>query len=252
MGIASWAPNCTVGVALNLEDGTMEFLFDGKSTGIAFNGFASGKEGDSNQGFYPAISLNQNTSCTVNLGAKPFKFKPSGYIGFESAKYCSTSSWLSRYSMASDVTYYLSNGLNLPTQIVDQCLANEVALDYGQEMRFEIAKCNAMTTPSMDYIFKDDTSLFNSTQPSGTTLCFKVSGFEPAEFVLTGITVRCSTVSNGFKVMAFISTKETEPDLDQYSWCGHWSEQQYSQWAKGRRTMRKPHEPIGFVATKGI
>ena len=196
--------------------------------------------------------MNQNTSCIINLGNKPFKYISnfSGYIGFESPKYCTTSSWLNRYNLASNVTYFLSNKLSLPEDIVDTCLINEVSLDYSHEMGFEIVKTNATSTPLIDTIFKDDNTLFNSNKPNGTNICFKVSGFIPIEFVLTGITIRCSTSSNGFKVMVFISNIDDEPDFDQYNWCSHWNQQQYNQHFKNKTSsIRKPHEPIAFLST---
>eukprot|EP01084_Bolivina_argentea_P273834 466572_1 len=255
IGIASWSPNCTVGVKLNLFDNIIEFIFEGKSTGIAFNGFSQkGKStGITDNGLYPALSLNQNTSCVINLGNKPFKydFSSQGYVGFESPKYCTTSSWLNRYNLASDVTYYLSNKLPLPSEIINTCLVNEVSLDTLHEMRFEIVKTNAQSTSLIDQIFKDDNTLFNSNKPSGTNICFKISGFKPTEFVLIGITVRCSTSSNGFKVMSFISNNDNEPDFDQYNWCSHWNEQQYLSYVKNNKNniITKPHEPIAFLCT---
>ena len=76
----SWGGGMVVGCMADLENNTMEFVFNGKRSGIVFSGF------DPGDGLYPAMSLN-DTTCTINLGQKPFEFKDPieklGYSAFE-------------------------------------------------------------------------------------------------------------------------------------------------------------------------
>lgn len=81
-----------VGVALDLEAGTMSFSVNGVSAGIAFsesehgitpassdNIKAEAIGADWSRGFYPAVSLGINESAFINLGQESFRYQPEGY-----------------------------------------------------------------------------------------------------------------------------------------------------------------------------
>jgi hypothetical protein len=81
-----------VGVALDLEAGTMSFSVNGVSAGIAFSESEHGITpassddikaeaigADWSRGFYPAVSLGINESAFLNLGQESFRYQPEGY-----------------------------------------------------------------------------------------------------------------------------------------------------------------------------
>ena len=240
----NWSGGVVVGAKLDLDNGKMEFTFDGEPAGVCFQGF------DSSEGLYPCISLNQATQCVVNFGNEPFVHLPKDddYIGYEN-KFIKTSSWLKRYKVASDVSTLLTNRLPFGDKLINDCLKDEASLDSSHKMSFEIVKSNATTVIStMDKILHDDGGNWG-TFIQDTNIVLKIKGYEPSEFVLRSMNIRCSSSTNGFHGMIFIS--QTEPDFDQFEWCKHFTQEQFDSFEKrrGNNKIRRPHEPVGFFKT---
>lgn len=71
---ATFTTGDVIGVALDLDAGTLEFYKNGVSQGVAFSSGVSGT-------LYPAVSMGYNTfAVTANFGATAFAYSvPSGY-----------------------------------------------------------------------------------------------------------------------------------------------------------------------------
>ena len=138
----------------------------------------------------------------------------------------------------------------LPDNIVSSALTTEASLEYPHAMRFEIVKSNSEFSPMLDNILQDNGVTWTSAKPQDTNITFKVSGYEPVEFVLRAITIRCNNTTNsgGFRGMVF--TGPTDPDFESFDWCKHFNQQQFDQFEKRRKGPRRPHEPVSFFKTE--
>ena len=68
---ASWTSNDVIGVALDMDAGTLTFYKNGVSQGVAFSGLTGT--------FFPALGC-YNSTGTINFGQQPFVYsKPSGH-----------------------------------------------------------------------------------------------------------------------------------------------------------------------------
>ena len=78
---ASFAPGHIIGVALDMDNGTIIFYNNGKSQGVAFTGISGT--------YAPAVTSGTGTGtaqCVANFGQKPFKFPPpDGYQALTSS-----------------------------------------------------------------------------------------------------------------------------------------------------------------------
>lgn len=78
---ASYSTNDTIGVALDLDNGTLEFYKNGVSQGISHTNIKTLNE------IYPTVTVSQAstpTSCSVNFGDTPFKYQiPNGYSAYK-------------------------------------------------------------------------------------------------------------------------------------------------------------------------
>jgi hypothetical protein len=241
----NWASgSLVVGCKLDLDEGVMEFTFDGSSGGIAFSGF------DTKEALYPVISLNQQTFCTVNYGSEEFTYFPGGDFSPLEHPGLKASSWLTRYRLANEMTRYLTKREPFSDEIVAAALKTEASLEYSHDLRFEIVKSNT-TGGKIDNILNDDGTIWSSSRPSDTSITFRVSGFEDTEFVLRGISIRSGNSSYTSKCMVFVG--QTEPDFDSFDWCKHFTRKQFLQFESRRKagTVRKPHEPIAFFEISG-
>ncbi|ETO26164.1 ubiquitin protein ligase [Reticulomyxa filosa] len=245
----NWGSGIVIGVKLNLDDKFMEFTFDGLPSGNVFSGI------ECEEGLFPCVSLNQNSQCVINMGLEEFAFPPNpneGYVPFEHAGILS-SSWLNRYQLASDVTMFLTKRATLPDNIVDSALTGEASLEYSHKMRFEVVKSNAIRGANADTILQDNTLSARSTKPENTNITFKVPGHETVEFLLRGVNVRCPTSVTAFKMFVFVGNND--PDFDSFEWCRHWDQKAFDSFESRKRatnaTLRKPHEPVGFMENTG-
>jgi hypothetical protein len=70
---STYAVGVVIGVALDLDGGTLTFYRNGVSQGVAFTGLSGA--------FYPAEgTTNSSDACTANFGASPFNYPPpSGF-----------------------------------------------------------------------------------------------------------------------------------------------------------------------------
>ena len=72
---STWTPGNTIGVALDLDNGTLEFYQNGVSMGVAFTGISGT--------YYAMVGGDTNTvtcNITANFGATPFNYPvPAGY-----------------------------------------------------------------------------------------------------------------------------------------------------------------------------
>ena len=190
--LPNWGNGVTVGAKLDLDENTMEFTFNGETSGIAFSGF------DPQDGLFPCVSLNQNTTCTINLGKTPFKYpEVVSLLGYSPIEHDAirTSSWLTRYALASEVTGILDSRKIMPERILADALQNEASLEHSHDMTFEVAKSDAPQQLNIDNILIDSALSFNPAKPNNLHLTFKVSGVEDQEFVLRSVTIRyvCGT-----------------------------------------------------------
>ncbi|RQM18437.1 hypothetical protein DD237_000883 [Peronospora effusa] len=74
----SWSKGDVIGCLLDLDEGTVSFTQNGVHLGVAFRNV---KHTPSDEGFFPAISVEQTEILLVNIGSQPFLYKP---LGFES------------------------------------------------------------------------------------------------------------------------------------------------------------------------
>ena len=77
----SFAPGDVIGVALDMDGGTIEFYLNGVSQGQAFSGISGT--------YAPAAASGTGSGtarCTANFGQKPFKFSPpDGFLPLNAA-----------------------------------------------------------------------------------------------------------------------------------------------------------------------
>jgi hypothetical protein len=105
-GVMKWEPNTVIGVMIDIEKKQIRYSFDGKDDDQGGPPFVNV---DIGEGVYPAISVGMNSRCEINFGRKPFAFPPQANLN-----YCpmenpniQMSSWLDRYSHASDVCHQM-------------------------------------------------------------------------------------------------------------------------------------------------
>ncbi|KAG7385721.1 hypothetical protein PHYPSEUDO_001175 [Phytophthora pseudosyringae] len=72
----SWGKNDVIGCLLDLDEGTVSFTRNGVDLGVAFRNV---KHTSSDQGFFPAISVEQTEILLVNIGSQPFLYGVSGF-----------------------------------------------------------------------------------------------------------------------------------------------------------------------------
>ena len=71
---ASWSTNDVIGIALDLDAGTLVFYKNNTSQGTAYTGLNTGDI------YYPATSLASSGSLSFNFGQRPFQYSPpTGY-----------------------------------------------------------------------------------------------------------------------------------------------------------------------------
>ncbi|KAL4151606.1 hypothetical protein PRNP1_008548 [Phytophthora ramorum] len=72
----SWNKNDVIGCLLDLDEGTVSFTRNGIDLGVAFRNV---KHTSSDQGFFPAISVEQTEILLVNIGSQPFVYEAPGF-----------------------------------------------------------------------------------------------------------------------------------------------------------------------------
>ncbi|KAE9046987.1 hypothetical protein PR003_g1344 [Phytophthora rubi] len=72
----SWSKNDVIGCMLDLDEGTVAFTRNGVDLGVAFRNV---KHTSSDQGFFPAISVEQAEILLVNIGSQPFLYEAPGF-----------------------------------------------------------------------------------------------------------------------------------------------------------------------------
>ncbi|KAE9243642.1 hypothetical protein PF004_g6050 [Phytophthora fragariae] len=72
----SWSKNDVIGCMLDLDEGTVAFTRNGVDLGVAFRNV---KHTSSDQGFFPAISVEQTEILLVNIGSQPFMYEAPGF-----------------------------------------------------------------------------------------------------------------------------------------------------------------------------
>ncbi|KNC46353.1 E3 ubiquitin-protein ligase RNF123 [Thecamonas trahens ATCC 50062] len=71
-----WKAGDVIGVAIDLDDGTISFYRNGLDLGVAFTDVAFAAPG---MAYFPSVSLSRHERVWVNLGASPFRFAVPGY-----------------------------------------------------------------------------------------------------------------------------------------------------------------------------
>ncbi|KAJ8571879.1 hypothetical protein ON010_g4955 [Phytophthora cinnamomi] len=71
-----WSKNDVIGCMLDLDGGTVAFTRNGVDLGVAFRNV---KHTSSDQGFFPAISVEQTEILLVNIGSQPFLYEAPGF-----------------------------------------------------------------------------------------------------------------------------------------------------------------------------
>ncbi|GMF18966.1 unnamed protein product [Phytophthora fragariaefolia] len=71
-----WAKNDVIGCMLDLDEGTVSFTRNGVDLGVAFRNV---KHTSSDQGFYPAVSVEQTEILLVNIGSQSFLYEAPGF-----------------------------------------------------------------------------------------------------------------------------------------------------------------------------
>ncbi|CEG37942.1 hypothetical protein L915_15440 [Plasmopara halstedii] len=71
-----WSRNDVIGCLLDLDEGTVSFSRNGLDLGVAYRNV---KPLASDQGFYPAISVEQTEILLVNIGSQPFLHQASHF-----------------------------------------------------------------------------------------------------------------------------------------------------------------------------
>ncbi|ETN18476.1 hypothetical protein PPTG_04074 [Phytophthora nicotianae INRA-310] len=74
--IDPWSKDDAIGCLLNLDKGTVAFTRNGVDLGVAFWNV---KHTASDQGFFPAISVEQTEMLLVNIGSQPFVYEMCGF-----------------------------------------------------------------------------------------------------------------------------------------------------------------------------
>ena len=70
---ATFTTNDVIGVALDMDSGTLTFYKNNTSQGTAFTGLSGS--------FFPAFSGQTSDSAAVNFGQRPFSYTPpTGYV----------------------------------------------------------------------------------------------------------------------------------------------------------------------------
>jgi hypothetical protein len=99
---ASWGQGDTIGIALNLDAGTLVFYKNGVSQGTAYSGLPAGP-------YVPGLGLYPSSGGTFNFGQRPFAYTaPSGFKAL-----CTTNlpePTIADGSTAMDVALYTGNG----------------------------------------------------------------------------------------------------------------------------------------------
>ncbi|KAI9908014.1 hypothetical protein PsorP6_003697 [Peronosclerospora sorghi] len=72
----SWNENDVIGCFLDLHEGIISFTRNGVDLGVAFRNV---KTTSGDQGFFPAISVEQMEILLINIGAQPFMYKAPGF-----------------------------------------------------------------------------------------------------------------------------------------------------------------------------
>ncbi|CAI5734201.1 unnamed protein product [Peronospora destructor] len=72
----SWSKGDVIGCLLDLDEGTVSFTQNGVCLGVAF---CNVKHTPSDEGIFPAISVEQTEILLVNIGSQPFLYKPLGF-----------------------------------------------------------------------------------------------------------------------------------------------------------------------------
>ncbi|CAI5709062.1 unnamed protein product [Hyaloperonospora brassicae] len=71
-----WSKNDVIGCLLDLDEGTVSFTRNGVDLGVAYHNV---KHSSSDQGFFPAISVEQAEILLVNIGSQPFLYEAPGF-----------------------------------------------------------------------------------------------------------------------------------------------------------------------------
>eukprot|EP00644_Phytophthora_capsici_P016308 jgi/Phyca11/535316/estExt2_fgenesh1_pg.C_PHYCAscaffold_340035 len=71
-----WGKNDVIGCLLDLDEGTVAFTKNGVELGVAFRNV---KHTSSDEGFFPAISVEQTEILLVNIGSQPFAYEIPGF-----------------------------------------------------------------------------------------------------------------------------------------------------------------------------
>ncbi|ETP06001.1 hypothetical protein F441_17514, partial [Phytophthora nicotianae CJ01A1] len=74
--IDPWSKDDVIGCLLDLDNGTVAFTRNGVDLGVAFWNV---KHTASDQGFFPAISVEQTEMLLVNIGSQPFVYEMCGF-----------------------------------------------------------------------------------------------------------------------------------------------------------------------------
>jgi len=319
--VPTWQVGSVIGVALDLDEREIRYVFDGKTSGIAFSGF------ETNEGLYPCVSLGRQCQLEVNFGRDQFQHLPEvggwkgivgdddeteddkkkdpkdktptgeedtgkktkkekekgrkkgkkrgkgkskgaakgkpeedikevlkGYSGIEDSR-LKGSSWLARYRLASDVTHLIYERSPLPESLVQQALDREVSL-AASDMDFEIHKAEgtdsgASSSMGPENILTEDHTYFMPSKNSNLHIIFNAIG-KDTDFLLQEVNVRCNMSVMGFYGLVFLSQKV--PDLDSFSWCNDFRQDQYDRFAAGKKGSAqalRSHEPVAFFSSEG-
>ena len=65
-----WDIGDVIGVAIDLEERTIEYFLNGEKLGIAFENIQVGE----NIAYFPSLTFSNNQKCYVNLGQYKFKY----------------------------------------------------------------------------------------------------------------------------------------------------------------------------------
>jgi hypothetical protein len=150
---ASYANGDTIGIALDMDAGTLTFYKNGVSQGVAFNTGLSGKE------VFPLFaSYNINRGFIANFGQRPFKYTPP--TGYKK---------LNTYNLPDSTIADGSQYFNAVTYTGDGGTSNSLSYDFSPDLVWSKSRSNAQSNILYDSIRGGDRYLIsNSTNAEGT------------------------------------------------------------------------------------
>lgn len=144
----------TIGVALDMDAGTLTFYKNGTSQGVAYTGLSGT--------FAPAFSVNGNTGGTVvqavNFGQRPFKYTPP--TGYKK---------LNTYNLPDSSITDGSQYFNAVTYTGDGGTSNSLSYDFSPDLVWSKSRSNAQSNVLYDSVRGGNkVILSNSTQAENT------------------------------------------------------------------------------------